>query len=122
MFVGKKFNYSATPLSPIDTNVIVHTKPARHKSWDFHGKDGWSVYVSLKHQLCQFVVSKLSKSLVTSDTTVFWPHHITQPTFTPEDRVTHGLQQLVFVLQEGASSRSSEHMGAIQLLQDTLTG
>ena len=70
-FTGKKFNYSATPLGPLGINVIVHAKPGRHKTWDFRGKDGWSVGVSLKHYRCQLVIPKLSKSLVTSDTTEF---------------------------------------------------
>ena len=76
-FAKKKFNYSATPLGPLGINVIVHAKPGRRKSWDFRGKDGWSVGVSLKHYRCQLVIPKLSKSLVTSDTTEFRHHHIT---------------------------------------------
>ena len=67
------------------------------------------------------MVPKLTLSLMTSDTTEFRHHHITQPAVTPEDRVTNGLQQLVAALQGGASSRSSEQLSAIQLLQDTLT-
>ena len=121
-FAKKKFNYSATPLGPLGINVIVHAKPGRRKSWDFRGKDGWSVGVSLKHYRCQLVIPKLSKSLVTSDTTEFRHHHITQPSVTPDDRVTHGLQQLVSALQGGTPSRSSEQLDAIQQLQDTLTG
>ena len=68
-FSGKKFNYGATPLGPLGINVIVHAKPGRRKSWDFRGKDGWSVGVSLKHYRCQLVTLKLSKSMVISDTT-----------------------------------------------------
>jgi hypothetical protein len=68
------------------------------------------------------VIPKLSKSRVTSDTTKFQHHHITQPTITPEDRVTNGLQQLVPALHGGASSRSGKKINAIQFLQDTLTG
>ena len=86
-FAGKKFNYSATPLGPLGVSKIVHAKPGRGKSCDFRGKDGWSVGVSLKHYRCQLVIPKLSKFLVTSDTTEFRHHHITQPNVTPEDCV-----------------------------------
>ena len=48
-FHGKKFNYGATPLGPLGINVLIHAKPGKRKSWDFRGKDGWSVGVSLKH-------------------------------------------------------------------------
>ena len=67
----EKSNYSATPLGPLGINVIVHAKPRRRKSWDIHGKDGWSIGVSLKHYRCQLVTLKLSKSSVISDTTEF---------------------------------------------------
>ena len=107
------------PLVPLGINVIVHANPRRCKSWDFRGKDGWSVGVSLKHYRCQLVTLKLSKSMVISDTTEFRHHQITQPTVTPADRVTHGLQQLVSALQVGTSSRSIEQLHAIQSLQDT---
>ena len=45
-----------------------------------------------------------------------------QPTVTPADHATHGLQQLMSALQVGTSSRSSEQLHAIQSLQDTLAG
>ena len=59
---------------------------------------------------------------MTSVTTEFCHHHITQPTATPEDRVTHGLQQLVSALQGGTPARSSEQLHAMETLQVTLTG
>ena len=73
----KKSDYSATPLGPLGINMIVHAKPGRCKSWDFCGKDGWSVGVFLKHYSCQLLIPKLSKSLVTFDTTKFRHYHIT---------------------------------------------
>ena len=48
-FSGKKFNYSAMPLGPLGISIIVHAKPMRCQSWDFRGKDVWSIRVSLKH-------------------------------------------------------------------------
>ena len=41
-FTGK-FIYNATPLGPLEISVIVHTKPTRRQSWDFRGKDGWTL-------------------------------------------------------------------------------
>ena len=95
LLLWEKFNYSATPLGLLGINIIVHAKPRRRQSWDFRSKDGWSIGVSLKHYRFQVVTLKLSKSTVISDTTEFRHHHITQPTVTPADRVTRGLQQLV---------------------------
>ena len=58
-----KFNYNATPLGPIGISVIVHTKPGRRQSWDFRGKDGWSVGDSLTYYRCQRVIPKLTRSM-----------------------------------------------------------
>ena len=48
-----KFTYDATPLGPLGINVIMHNKPGVRKSWDFRGKDGWSVGVLMEHYRCQ---------------------------------------------------------------------
>ena len=98
-FAGKTFTYSTTPLSPLGINAIAHTKQGRCKSWDFRVTDSWSVGVFFKHHCCQLVIPKVSKSLMTFDTTEVQYHHITQPTLIPEDRFTNSLQQLLRVLQ-----------------------
>ena len=56
-----------------------------------------------------------------SDTTEFRHHHITQPSFTPEDRVLHRLQHLTAALQGAASSLSGDQIRALQSMKDTLT-
>ena len=48
-YFNGKLDYNATPLGPLGISVIVHTKPGRRQSWNFRGKDGWSVGASLTH-------------------------------------------------------------------------
>ena len=116
-----KFNYNARPLGTLGISVIVHTKPGRRQSWDFRGRDGWSVGASMTHYRCQSVIPKLTRSMVISDTTEFRHHHITQTSVTPEDRVLHGLQQLTADLQGAPYSISGDQIRALQSLKDTLT-
>ena len=97
-YFNGKFNYNATPLGPLGITVIFHTKTGRQRSWDFHGKYGWSVGTLMTHYRCQHIIPKLTRSMMISDTTEFRHHHITQPSVTPEDRVLHGLIQLTAAL------------------------
>ena len=56
-----------------------------------------------------------------SDTTEFRHHHLTQPSFTPDDRVINGMQHLTSALQGTPSSKSDGQMTAIQELQYALS-
>ena len=118
-YFNAKFNYNNTPLGPLGISVIVHTKIGRQQSWDFRGKDGWSVGVSMTHYRCQHVIPKLTRSMMISDTTEFRHHHITQTSVTPEDRVLHGLQQLTAAIQGAPYSQSGDQIRALQSLKDT---
>ena len=120
-YFNGKFNYNATPLEPLGISVIVHTKTGRGQSWDFHGKNGWSVGASMTHYRCQRIIPKLMRYMMISDTTDFRHHHITQPSVTPKDRVIHMLQQLMAALQGAPYSQSWDQICALQSLKDTLT-
>ena len=48
-YFNGKFNYNATPLGPLGISVIVHTKTGLRRSWDFRGKDVWSVEASMTY-------------------------------------------------------------------------
>ncbi len=48
-FLEGPFNYDATSLGPLGFRIIAHLKPDARNSWDFHGKNGWSIGVSLEY-------------------------------------------------------------------------
>ena len=56
------FQYDAAPLGPLGANVIIHKKASRRHSWDFRGKDGWSVGAEMDHYRCQKVEAKDTKT------------------------------------------------------------
>ena len=47
-FFSRAFNYDETPLGPLGICVIVHTNTTSRCLWEFCGKDGWIVGVTLK--------------------------------------------------------------------------
>ena len=120
-FFNGEFNYNATLLGPLRISVIFHTKTGRQQSWDFRGKDGWSVGASLTHYRCQHIIPKLTRSMMISDTTEFRHHHIIQPSVTAEERGLHRLEQLTAAFQGAPYSQSGDQIHALQSLKDTLT-
>jgi hypothetical protein len=114
------FNYDATPLGPLGINAIVHSKPSRRKSWDFRGKDAWSLGVSMEHYRCQRVMPKDTRSERVSDTVEFRHNGITQPQLTAEDKVLHGINQLTAALKGVQTPTMDDQLHAIQALQDTI--
>jgi hypothetical protein len=44
--------FDATPMVPPSTEVLVHLKPTRRKSWSLHASNGWYIGPSLKHYRC----------------------------------------------------------------------
>ena len=43
------FDYTATPLGPIRSKIIIHTTSNKRKSWDQRGREGFSVGPVLQH-------------------------------------------------------------------------
>ena len=101
-------------------NVIIHKKASRSHSWEFRGKDGWSVVAAMDHYSCQNVVSKDTKTNMLSDTIKFRHRKLTLPSVTPEDKVIHGVQQLTASLKITPSSTLDAQLQAIKVLQDTI--
>ena len=87
-------------------------------TWDFRGKDGWSLRCSLEHYRCQRVAPKDAKTVQISNTHKYWHHYLTQPTLTPEDCVLHGLQTLTCALEDAPSQMCEETILAISTLQE----
>ena len=60
-YFNGNFNYNSAPLGLLGIFVIVHTKTGRQQSWDFCGKDVWSVGEPMTHYCCQRVIPKLTR-------------------------------------------------------------
>ena len=88
------FNYDATPIRPLYCDIITHKKTGTRHSWDFRGADGWYVGVALQHYRCHTTVAKATCAAQISDTMEFRHHHLTEPTFTPMDRIVRGVNKL----------------------------
>lgn len=49
------FDFNNTPLGPLGTKSIAHTKPTMRESWAPHGAAGWYISSATKHYRCHQV-------------------------------------------------------------------
>jgi hypothetical protein len=40
-FFQGPFDFNKMPLGPVGFPILIHAKPASHRSWDFHSKNGF---------------------------------------------------------------------------------
>ena len=95
---------------------MIHRKTSNRKSWDFIGKEGWSIGVSLDHYRCQRVIPQDAKVKKISDTVEFCHQTITTPVVTPEDRIPHGITTLKYALTDEPTAQSDAQQQYIAAL------
>ena len=74
---------------------MIHRNTSNYKSWDFRGKEVWSIGVSLDHYLCQRIKPYDTKAEKISYTVEFRHQTITTSEVNPEDRILHGIATLI---------------------------
>ena len=119
-YFDNPFQYDATPLGPLGMNVMIHKNAFQRHSWDFRGKDGWSVGAAMDHYCCQKGVSKYTKTEMVSNTIEFRHCKLILPSVTPEYKVLHGVHQLTSALKNTIASTVDAQPQAIKALQDTI--
>jgi hypothetical protein len=67
-FFQGPFDFNKTPLGPVGCRVLIHTKPASCRSWDFCAKNGFYIGPALELYRCFKLVNADTKSQVISNT------------------------------------------------------
>jgi hypothetical protein len=89
------FDFNKTLLSPVGCLVLIHTKPATWRSWDFCAKEGYYIGLALDLYCCFKLVKSDTKSQVISDTVEFLHAYHTIPSPSLEDKIIHGLHVML---------------------------
>ena len=97
---------------------MIHHKTYNIKSWDFRGKEGWSIGVSLDHYWFQRIILHKTKAEQISDTSKFRHQTITTSVVTLEDRILHGITRLKNALTDAPTAQSDSQIQAITALRD----
>ena len=92
------FNFSATPMAPPGTRVLVHKKPGTRASWDTRAKEGWYIGRSPEHYRCVKCYLPATRQEVDADTMVFIPHKIDFPEVKLEDFLKQAAMDILTLL------------------------
>ena len=93
------FNFNKTPLAPPGTKAMVHVKPDKRKSWDYHAIDGFYIGPALEHYRClKTYIPKTHRERV-ADTVKIIPNVIPFPQSNLDDHIKNVSEQLFHLLK-----------------------
>ena len=55
-FIEEPFDYNATPFGPLGCPIIIHKKTSQMHTWDYHGREGWSLGAAMESYWCDKVI------------------------------------------------------------------
>ena len=72
-------DFNKTPRLPPGTKILIHSKPAQRKSWEFHGQPGWYIAPALHHYRCVTCYVPTKHREIVSDTIKIIPNYVPIP-------------------------------------------
>jgi hypothetical protein len=96
--------------------MLIHAKPAIHKSWDYRAKQGFYIGPALDHYRCYKLVKLEAKQKVISDMVEFRHAYLQISAVLVDDKIINRLQVMAGVLQNAPPPLSSYQMDAIEML------
>jgi hypothetical protein len=112
------FDFNKTPLGLVGCRVLIHTKPATRRSWNFRAKEGFYIGSALDSYRCFKLVKMDTKSQVISNTVEFRHAYRTIPAPSAEDRIAHGLQAVADALTDMPPPTTISQLNALINLRD----
>jgi hypothetical protein len=106
------FSFNATPMAPLGTEVLVHTKPNRRSTWGYHTSKAWYLSHSLNHYRCIRVLMADTGGKRITDTFGFCHHAIAVPTITATDQILHATERFTVAIagiQEALPDKSKPY-------------
>jgi hypothetical protein len=82
----------------VGCRVLINTKPAMRKSWDYRAKQGFYIGPALDHYRCYKLVKSETKQKVISDTVEFRHAYLQIPVVSVYDKIINGLQVMAGAL------------------------
>ena len=114
------YSFDATPMAPMGTEMLMHLKPVRRSTWDYHAIRAWYFAPALKHY--RVVKGVLESGAVRLTDTWKLKHHSLQiPSVSPADRIVKATQTLATAI-DGANPTSPDELSAIEHLRALIAG
>jgi len=91
---GGRLSFQCNPHYTPGSEMLMHEKPKRHKTWDFNTKKAWYLDPCFQHYRFFRGVLPSTGSERISDTVKFRHHEINIPSLAPADRMLEAAKQL----------------------------
>ena len=99
-YVFGNFDFTATPLAPPGTKVIVHRDAAVRGTWDLNGEQGWYVGPAPNHYRCVKCYFPKTRSTRVCETVTFFPHEIPFPQVRLQDHLKQAAEDIITILTQ----------------------
>ena len=114
------FSFDATPMAPFGTEMMIHIKPNRRRTWGYHALRGWYFAPALNHYRVVKAVTD-SGAVRLTDTFKFNHHTLPVPSITPTDRIVKATRDLRNAIN-GDNDAPPDELEAIANLRQLITG
>ena len=97
-YIFGPYDFNKNPLCPPGTKCIIHSKPTHRASWEYHGKEAWTIGPSMNHYRCIKCFLPTSRAEVDVDTLVLLPskHFFPKPSL--DEHIRHVAAKLLQLL------------------------
>ena len=103
-YIYGMFDFSATPLAPPGTKVVVHLHPSKRGAWELNGDTGWYVGPALDHYRCVECYFPRTRTTRVCETVTFFPHEVPFPKVTITDHLRQAATDIVTILTKPPST------------------
>ena len=99
-FLFGNFDFTATPLAPPGTKVVVHKKSDQRRTWELNGELGWYIGPSMHHYRCVKCYFPRSKAVRDCDTVTFFPKVVPFPEVSLTDFLKQSATDIITILTQ----------------------
>ena len=117
-----EYHYDATPIAPPGSEMLLHEKPNRRRSWGFNAKKAWYLGPCFNHYRSFRGILPSTGAERVSDTVKFKHHAVAVPDLTPADRIVDAARQLETAIKQQPTKAPLDEVTAVALLRNVLLG
>ena len=117
-----EFPFNSTLITPPGSEMLMHKKPNRRKTFSFNAKKAWYIAPCLQHyRTFRGIMASTGVERI-SDTVQFKYHAIAFPNLTPANRILEAARHLDCAIKQQPKKAPMDKLVAIELLRKVLLG
>ena len=117
-----EYHFNATPIAPPGSEMMIHKKPGRRRTFGMNAQKAWYLGPCFKHYRAFRGIVPSTGGERISDTVKFRHHAIAIPSLTPADRILEAAQDLDDAIRQQPKQALLDERKAIELLREVLLG